>query len=55
MSARRVLASALGESALTSATDIPWEPAPMMPDVKVLKMGGQSIMDRGRQALFPIL
>ncbi len=27
----------------------------MMPDVKVLKMGGQSIMDRGRAAVFPIL
>jgi len=55
MSARRVLKSALGESALTGAADMPWEPVAMMPDVKVLKMGGQSIMDRGRQALFPIL
>jgi molybdenum storage protein len=27
----------------------------MMPDVKVIKMGGQSIMDRGRAAVFPIL
>jgi molybdenum storage protein len=27
----------------------------MMPDVRVMKMGGQSIMDRGREALFPIL
>jgi molybdenum storage protein len=26
-----------------------------MPDVKVIKVGGQSIMDRGRAALFPIL
>ena len=26
-----------------------------MPDVKVIKIGGQSIMDRGRAALFPIL
>ena len=26
-----------------------------MPDVKVLKIGGQSVMDRGRVALFPIL
>src|SRR5258706_7688643 len=26
-----------------------------MPDVKVVKIGGQSIMDRGRAALFPIL
>src|SRR5262245_20512218 len=27
----------------------------MMPDVKVVKIGGQSVMDRGRKALFPIL
>ena len=26
-----------------------------MPDVKVVKIGGQSILDRGRAALFPIL
>ncbi len=26
-----------------------------MPDVRVIKIGGQSIMDRGRAALFPIL
>jgi len=27
----------------------------MLPDVKVMKVGGQSIMDRGRSAVFPIL
>jgi molybdenum storage protein len=27
----------------------------MHPDINVLKIGGQSIMDRGGQALFPIL
>ena len=26
-----------------------------MPDVKVLKIGGQSIIDRGRAAVFPVL
>src|SRR5438093_9920979 len=26
-----------------------------MPDVRVVKIGGQSVMDRGRAALFPIL
>jgi molybdenum storage protein len=26
-----------------------------MPDVKVVKLGGQSVLDRGREALFPIL
>ncbi len=27
----------------------------ILPDVKVMKLGGQSIMDRGRKAVFPIL
>lgn len=27
----------------------------MHPDINVLKIGGQSIMDRGREALFPVL
>ena len=27
----------------------------MMPDVKVVKLGGQSLLDRGRAALFPVL
>lgn len=27
----------------------------LLPDVKVVKLGGQSIMDRGRKAVFPIL
>src|SRR4051794_20616129 len=26
-----------------------------MPDVRVLKLGGQSILDRGRKAVFPVL
>jgi molybdenum storage protein len=32
-----------------------YSPVAMMPDVKVMKMGGQSVMDRGREAIFPIL
>jgi molybdenum storage protein len=31
------------------------EPFRIMPNVHVVKVGGQSIMDRGRKALFPIL
>jgi molybdenum storage protein len=27
----------------------------ILPDVKVMKLGGQSVMDRGRKAVFPIL
>jgi molybdenum storage protein len=55
MSARKVIDSALAGNALTGMTDMPYEPVPMMPDVKVIKVGGQSVMDRGRKALFPIL
>ncbi len=39
----------------SSLSGISYDPQAMMPDVKVLKVGGQSIMDRGRSALFPIL
>ncbi len=54
---RHVLENALGEASLTSgaAPGFDYSPVAMMPDVKVLKMGGQSIMDRGRAAVFPIL
>ena len=27
----------------------------ILPDVKILKIGGQSITDRGRKAMFPVL
>jgi len=56
--ARRSLPNRLGESTLTTQEGFEgfkYSPVAMMPDVKVLKMGGQSIMDRGREALFPIL
>ena len=43
-------------STLTGAgVGIDYRPVAVMPDVKVVKIGGQSIMDRGRAALFPIL
>ncbi len=56
MSERRTIASTLAGSTLTG--DVPkldYSPVALMPDVKVIKMGGQSIMDRGRNAVFPIL
>lgn len=55
---RRKIHSKLADATLTSGRDagaIDYDPVAMMPDVKVLKIGGQSIMDRGREALFPIL
>jgi molybdenum storage protein len=53
---RRTLDSALAGSTLTGpASSIDYRPVAVMPDVKVVKIGGQSILDRGRAALFPIL
>src|SRR4051794_2940971 len=55
---RRKLPSTLADSSLTTAGDsksFDYTPDAMMPDVKVFKMGGQSVMDRGRAAVFPIL
>ena len=53
---RRRIDSTLADSSLTgNAPALDYSPIAMMPDVKVLKIGGQSIMDRGRKALFPIL
>jgi molybdenum storage protein len=54
---RRTLDSSLAASTLTGASPagLDYRPIAVMPDVKVVKIGGQSIMDRGRAALFPIL
>jgi len=57
VSERRTLDSTLASSTLTgsSPSSIDYRPVAVMPDVRVVKIGGQSIMDRGRAALFPIL
>jgi molybdenum storage protein len=56
MTERRTLDSALASSTLTGPGDqIDYRPTAVMPDVKVVKIGGQSVLDRGRAALFPIL
>jgi molybdenum storage protein len=57
MSERRTIDSALAGSTLTGhdAGNIDYRPIAVMPDVRVVKIGGQSVMDRGRAALFPIL
>ena len=54
---RRTLDSALARSTLTGPGDRvhDYRPVAIMPDVKVVKIGGQSVLDRGRAALFPIL
>jgi molybdenum storage protein len=57
MSERRTLPSAFAGSTLTGSqpSSIDYRPVAVLPDVRVVKIGGQSIMDRGRAALFPIL
>lgn len=48
----------MGESLVSKSflkTTVPGEYFRMHPDINVLKIGGQSIMDRGAKALFPIL
>lgn len=44
------LISSLDESKVSYKADLK-----ILPDVKMLKIGGQSITDRGRSALFPVL
>jgi len=53
---RRTIESALSGSTMTGPGDkFEYRPTAVMPDVKVVKIGGQSILDRGRAAVFPIL
>ncbi|HEX7838840.1 MAG TPA: hypothetical protein VF469_15290, partial [Kofleriaceae bacterium] len=56
---RRTLDSALAGSPMTGPSGpgdrVDYRPTAVMPDVKVVKIGGQSVLDRGRAALFPIL
>lgn len=55
MRERNVIKSSLATNALTSGSDIAYEGVAMMPEVQVIKIGGQSVMDRGREALFPLV
>ena len=54
---RNEIQSALAGSSLTDTgiENIDYKPVAVMPDVRVVKIGGQSVMDRGRDALFPII
>jgi molybdenum storage protein len=54
---RRSIPNLLGEAALTSSrvAGVDGESIPLMPDVHVLKIGGQSILDRGRKAVYPLI
>ncbi len=53
---RKKIESQFANSPLTGGGEgFKYDAVAMMPDVKVIKIGGQSVMDRGRAALFPIL
>jgi molybdenum storage protein len=54
MTERRTIESTLAGSA-AGPGPVDYRPTAVMPDVKVLKIGGQSVLDRGRAAVFPIL
>jgi molybdenum storage protein len=56
MSERTTIDSSLANHTLTTASvDVPYEGVAMLPECKVMKIGGQSIMDRGRAAVFPLV
>jgi len=57
MAERRTIESPLKDATLTDTGEaaIDYKPYAIMPDVRVVKIGGQSVMDRGREAVFPIL
>jgi len=58
MTERLTITSALSGATLTgpgATATIDYRPTAVMPDVKVVKIGGQSVLDRGRAAVFPIL
>src|SRR3954470_6651347 len=55
---RRDLGGSLAGATMTTARaadGIAYSPVALMPDVKVIKVGGQSMLDRGRTAIFPLL
>jgi molybdenum storage protein len=55
---RRDIGGNFAGATLTSAhiaDGIDYSPVALMPDVRVIKVGGQSMLDRGRAAIFPLL
>lgn len=54
---RRDIPGTLAGATLTSARldGVDYDPVALMPEVKVMKIGGQSMLDRGRAAIFPLL
>jgi molybdenum storage protein len=53
---RRDITGPLAGATLTSGGGaLDYQPVALMPEVKVIKVGGQSMLDRGRAAIFPLL
>ena len=52
---RKDIPGPLAGTTLNASTTLDYSPVAMMPDVKVIKIGGQSMLDRGRAAIFPVL
>jgi molybdenum storage protein len=56
---RRAIATALSNQTLAGGTEMVSfksnAPISIMPDVNVIKIGGQSFIDRGRSAVFPLV
>jgi len=50
---RRLISGSLSDAAILRATEATPN-VPILPWVNVVKIGGQSIMDRGRSAVFPV-
>ena len=57
MADRRTIDNPLADAPLTGGAieGLNYDPISMDPDVRVVKLGGQSLLDRGRKALFPVL
>jgi molybdenum storage protein len=57
MAERKTIEGPFANATLTTGDmqGLDYDPICIDPDVKVLKIGGQSILDRGREALFPVL
>src|SRR5690606_14988508 len=55
MAERATIDSTLAGHTLATPADVPYEGVAMMPEARVIKIGGQSIRDRGREALFPLV
>src|SRR5262245_65698567 len=51
---RRLLTESLNDASLLEATEATPD-YPILPWVNVVKIGGQSIMDRGRAAVYPLV